>query len=80
MAGSYESINGTIASAWERTEGGLTLEVTVPANTTATVFIPAAEGATVTEGDNPVQGRWEDGYRVVEVGSGSYGFAVRPQP
>ena len=77
MAGSYESINGTIASAWERTEGGLTLEVTVPANTTATVFIPAAEGATVTEGDNPVQGRWEDGYRVVEVGSGSYGFTAR---
>ena len=76
MAGSYESINGTIASSWERTDGTLRLQVTIPVNTTAKIYIPAAEAATVTEGDTPVTGTWAGGYRMVEVGSGKYDFLV----
>lgn len=40
MAGSYQSINGRIASSWKRTGDKVTVEVSIPVNTTATVFLP----------------------------------------
>jgi len=76
---SYESAYGTITSAWSLRHGDLTLEVTVPVNTTATIEIPA--DAAVREGGRPVAGA--PGVRAVardgdvlriEVGSGSYRF------
>ena len=76
MAGSYESINGTIASAWERTDGQLRFSVTIPANTTATVYLPGSEAALVTEGEDRIATRYEAGRHVLEIGSGSYEFTV----
>ncbi len=40
MSGSYDSINGRIASSWKRTGGQVTVNVTIPVNTTATVVLP----------------------------------------
>ena len=37
---SYQSIRGEIATAWTKEGGKLTLNVTIPANTTATVILP----------------------------------------
>ena len=37
---SYDSVHGRIVSDWQRDGQKLTLEVTIPANTTATVFVP----------------------------------------
>ena len=76
MSGSYESINGTISSEWERADGKLRLSLSIPVNATATVFLPAAEGATVTEGGEPVTGAYREGRRIVEIGSGDYTFSV----
>src|SRR5205823_6002440 len=39
----YDSIHGRIASSWKREADRFTLEVTIPANTTATVYLPARE-------------------------------------
>jgi alpha-L-rhamnosidase len=36
----YRSLHGEILSAWKKDNGGLTLDVTVPANTTAIVELP----------------------------------------
>jgi len=47
----YESPYGRTGSAWERDGETLRLEVAVPAKTTATVYVPAAAGALVMEGD-----------------------------
>ncbi len=50
---SYHSIHGRIATEW-RTEGGkLTVAVSIPANTTAVVYLPAADPAAVTESGQP---------------------------
>jgi alpha-L-rhamnosidase len=38
--GSYHSINGMIEVSWTKTDGVFKLEVSVPANTTATVILP----------------------------------------
>ena len=38
----YDSIRGRIETAWKKSGGKLTLDVTIPANTTATVLVPAS--------------------------------------
>ncbi len=79
--GSYHSIRGLIRSAWEITPGGFDLAVEIPANTTATVCVPATGPAKVTESGKPAteaEGvtflRVENGYAMFKVGSGRYRF------
>jgi alpha-L-rhamnosidase len=80
---SYRSLHGSIASEWKTTDQGLTLEVTVPANTTATVYVPADKPERVTEGGKPAADaegvkflRAEPGKAVYAVGAGQYRFEV----
>ena len=53
------------------------LSAEIPANTTATIYIPVAGGDGVTENGQPVQvvGN-EKGYVIVKVGSGKYEFTA----
>jgi alpha-L-rhamnosidase len=59
----------------------LSLDVTIPHNTTARVYVPATNENKVTESGTAVSGRkefktvgMENGYLVLELGSGSYRF------
>jgi alpha-L-rhamnosidase len=80
-AASYITRYGKLSSGWKVENGQLTLEVEVPANTTATVYVPAAAASDVTESGNAltaskdiqVAGQ-EKEYVVLKVGSGSYRF------
>ena len=73
---SHKTMYGDLVSSWKREKGRFTLDVTVPPNTSATVWIPAKSGSEVTEsGKKATVARWENGAAVVEVGSGSYSFA-----
>ena len=72
---------GMLASSWKRDKGQFTLEVTVPANTTATVWMPAKDSAAVTEGGKKAAEakgvkfvRGEGGSAVYEVESGKFTF------
>jgi hypothetical protein len=79
----YNSVHGRITSQWNRDGQHLTLNITIPANTTATVFVPAShDDRGVFESGRPVIGvpgikylRMEAGAAVYEVGSGAYQFA-----
>ena len=78
---SYQSPYGKIVSNWKREGDKLTMDVTIPANTTATVYVPARDAAGVTESGNPAikaEGvkflRMENDAAVYEVGSGCYSF------
>lgn len=78
---SYESPYGRIASAWKREGGRIALNVTIPPNATATVYVPAKNAAGVTEGGMPAPRapgvaflRAEGGAAVYAVGSGAYQF------
>jgi alpha-L-rhamnosidase len=73
---------GNIVSRWERKEGKIVLSVTVPPNTTATIYIPTSDPDGVTEGGrfpNEVEGITqngsEKGYAIVRAVSGKYEFA-----
>lgn len=78
----YDSAYGRIVSEWRREAGKLTMNLTIPANTTATVHVPVQNAAMVTEGGKPAAKaagvkflRMENGAAVYAVGSGSYRFA-----
>jgi alpha-L-rhamnosidase len=84
---SHESVRGTVASNWRRTPAGLELDVTVPANATGRVYVPAPRPEAVTEGSGAtalaadeapsVELVGVEGDRVVyDVGSGRYQFRV----
>jgi hypothetical protein len=51
--GSYDSIRGKIESSWNIAAGKLRLDVRIPPTTTATVYVPARDTASVTEGAKP---------------------------
>ncbi len=42
---SFDSVYGTIRSAWSCENGKITVDVTIPANTTAEIYLPEKEGA-----------------------------------
>jgi len=78
---SYKSINGLIISDWKIKDDSFILNITIPANTTATVYVPAKNAESITEGRRPINEseqikflRMEDGCAVFAVGSGNYRF------
>jgi alpha-L-rhamnosidase len=73
-----ETPYGQVVSNWKTTARGLQLEVTVPANSTATVRLPAADPTLVTESGRRVSQAFDEGSTVtVNVASGTYHFMVR---
>jgi alpha-L-rhamnosidase len=73
----YDSIYGKIISDWKGTTAGpFSLSVTIPANTSAKIFLPAIAGH-LTEDGSAVQAQTEGGSYVVTVGAGSYHFEVK---
>jgi alpha-L-rhamnosidase len=76
--GEYESIYGKIATDWKGiAEGPFRLRVTIPANTTADIFLPAVAHAQVTESGKKLETQREGESLLVSVGSGSYDFEVQ---
>jgi alpha-L-rhamnosidase len=78
---SYNSIRGPVASAWKIDGNGFQLDVTVPGNSVATIYVPAESVQSVTEGGKALERvpglkvlRHEAGRAVLEVGSGRYEF------
>jgi hypothetical protein len=85
-SGAHDSLYGTIKSAWKLENGQFTLDITIPANTSATVYIPAAKQSDVKEGANIAVNsegirfdHMEAGKAVFKVESGSYKFRVSSQ-
>ena len=74
----YQSPYGEIVSAWQLSAQDFRLQATIPANTSATVRIPATDLAQVTESGQAVAGAFlKDGAVEVQIGSGQYDFTSR---
>jgi len=78
---SYDSIRGRIGSSWKIRDDNLTLEIQIPANTTAHVRIPAYSLAAIRENGIAVEkiegvldARLEGGTAILHIGSGDYTF------
>jgi len=79
--GHYDSIHGRIGSDWKIENKTFHWNITVPANTSATVYLPAMDAAAVTESGKVVSQadgveflRMEKDRAVYQVSAGSYGF------
>jgi hypothetical protein len=70
----YNSIRGKIVSDWKRDGEKFTLQVTIPANTMATIFLPAKSVDEVLENGKPVA--QSDGVKFLRMESGRAAFAV----
>ncbi|MEI7909693.1 MAG: family 78 glycoside hydrolase catalytic domain [Verrucomicrobiota bacterium] len=80
-SGTLRSIHGPITTAWHQYPGGFTLDTSIPANTTAVVYVPVSDAAAVQESGQPAASspgvsflRMEAGAAVFAVGSGRYHF------
>jgi alpha-L-rhamnosidase len=78
---SLETYYGKLHSAWKIENGKLNVNIEIPANTTATVFIPSMGATFVTEGGKPIDTSNDievvgqsEGYTELKLGSGSYKF------
>ena len=80
----YDSIHGQVVVFWRQQAGQVQLDVTIPVNTTAAIYIPVQDASTVTEGGIPAKRsrgvkflRMDNGSAVYEIGSGSYRFTSK---
>jgi alpha-L-rhamnosidase len=80
----YNSMYGKIISHWKIEKDYFNLDVTIPVNSTATVYIPSSDISSIKENNNEIQLnndikflRFEKGFAVYEVGSGSYSFSSK---
>lgn len=79
----YKSIYGTIRSEWYFKDNKFKWLITIPANTTATVYVPAENPDKISESGKPAgesEGvrfrEMENGRALFEIGSGNYTFIV----
>jgi len=78
---SYHSVRGTIKSDWSIQNGNLHLEVSIPVNTIANIYIPSDNPEHVREGTQVLSGAEgileyvrDDKYLRITAGSGDYHF------
>lgn len=79
--GRYRSIQGMIVCDWKITDGSIRMDVAIPVNTEAEVWVPASSSSSVRESGKPITAYPEiklinevPGYVVYAVGSGRYAF------
>jgi hypothetical protein len=84
VKGSYQSVSGLISSAWKRDKNQFMLDISIPANTTATVYLPTLKEADAKEsGMQAAKAKGvkflkaENGNQVYEIVSGNYQFIVK---
>jgi hypothetical protein len=82
-ATSYESPYGTIRCQWERTDRDYTIEVSIPANSTAEIHLPATNvqqvsvyGLPLSTSDDVTVIGTDNGKLKLKTGSGNYRFKV----
>jgi alpha-L-rhamnosidase len=81
---SYDSIQGTIRTSWKKDGDLLTLEVEVPANTSARVIVPSVDLDSMKEGGTSLANNsdirsmsFSKGIAELQIGSGRYQFESR---
>ena len=77
----YHSIYGEIESSWKLNHEKIILNVTIPVNTTAKIYIPTSDASAITESGKLISNNKdfkflsvEENFIVCQVGSGVYEF------
>jgi alpha-L-rhamnosidase len=82
VSASYNSIYGEIKSGWKLEDGKFNWDISIPSNTSATVYVPTLNKEDVMEGnklasnsDNVSFTGWEGNCAVFNIESGDYSFS-----
>jgi len=80
---SLQTYYGKASSGWKIEGDKIIMDIEIPANTTATVFVPASNKEAITENGNAVSSSkdlqvtgTENGYVILKVNSGKYHFEI----
>jgi len=73
----YHSPYGEIVSDWKKNGDTIELNVEIPANTTATIYIPVRSNQPVTMSGGLIAAKYIDGKAVIKIGSGKYHFKTK---
>jgi alpha-L-rhamnosidase len=76
----YESPYGAIVCNWKKDDDDFSLTVQIPANTRATIYVPARSTSDVTMNGQRLTEGYKDGRYVVTTDSGNYSFIVTNTP
>lgn len=82
--GEYKSVKGPVKSSWRKINGSVVMDITVPANSVATVYIPTKDAGSISSSKKKISSdksirflRMEGDAAVYEVGSGDYSFTSK---
>jgi alpha-L-rhamnosidase len=80
---SYDSIRGRITSNWRKTDDSVIMDIEIPANSVATVYLPCSNPEAIKENNIPVAQspgvkflRYENNTAIYNIPSGKYHFAL----
>ena len=80
----HNSVHGKIISEWKRDVNTFTLDVTIPVNTTATIYLPSEDITKIEEDGENIKifkdiefVKMDNGSAILRVGSGSYSFVSK---
>lgn len=81
VSATFDSLYGHIESAWRTENGTFTWDITIPANTSATISVPAQPEDTILESNQPAENtltltRRTQHAAIYELAAGSYHFVV----
>lgn len=83
VSAAYGSLNGRITSSWLIEGSVFSLEIEIPVNTVAKVYMPSSQDNTVLESGKTINSevvkfiKQEGDYKIYEMGSGKYRFESR---
>ena len=82
-AASLDTYYGKLSNSWKITPDSFLMDVEIPANTIANVFLPAKSAAEIAEGEAPILSNKifevvseKEGWVELSLGSGNYHFKV----
>ncbi|HEX8020686.1 alpha-L-rhamnosidase C-terminal domain-containing protein, partial [Mucilaginibacter sp.] len=80
----YESPYGNIVSSWKKDQRQFKLEVSIPANTTASIYLPVKSNAAITVDGQNIKAKhdlkfvgYHNGKAEIKAGSGNYTFIAK---
>jgi alpha-L-rhamnosidase len=73
----YQSPYGMIGSDWKKQDDLFQLNVMVPANTTANIYLPATNKSIILQDGKKVVPLYKFGKAIIKIGSGNYKFEVK---
>jgi len=74
---SFQSPYGKISTSWQKLADQFTMQLTIPANTTATVYLPAKATQEVLSAQKYMARGYENGRIKISIGSGVYQFKIQ---